>query len=93
MALSHEGVAHWLVNHDEERGICEMYAPRKPIERSNNTINKAPTIEPKQGEWEYVDDRLLGYAPFHRCRECGEEMYTTKDNFCPNCGADMRGGI
>ena len=32
--------------------------------------------------------------PTHcKCTECGREVpYQDKDNFCPNCGADMRGG-
>ena len=27
LALAYEGVAHWMVNLDEEKGFCEMYAP------------------------------------------------------------------
>ncbi len=43
-----------------------------------------------QGEWinEYYDD---GW--FHTCNRCKEELKATgEDNFCPNCGADMRKG-
>lgn len=62
-----------------------------------------PTIEPKRGKWlpfEYGDDT------WHKCSVCGvadkyrgsaprpngevaEWEYVR--NFCPNCGADMRG--
>ena len=27
-----------------------------------------------------------------RCSECGHDMPFSVRNFCPNCGADMRGG-
>lgn len=60
-------------------------------------IRNVPAIQPKRGRWETVEgwdgDEL------YRCSECGT-VYTLidgtpKDNeyfFCPNCGADMRGG-
>ena len=64
-----------------------------------NLIKRQPTIEPerKKGRWVSIDRRYV------KCSECGLE--TTKNelrgialfgenepNFCPNCGADMRGG-
>ena len=58
-------------------------------------IEHAPTIEErKTGEWIEVDDhynRISG-----RCSVCGWEalLYETDVvgmDYCPNCGADMRG--
>ncbi len=47
-----------------------------------------PSAEPKKGKW--IDARF----PFSKCSNC--EYYfdtvTNFKNFCPNCGADMRGG-
>lgn len=46
--------------------------------------------KPKTGEW--VRNRT--YIGLIFCSECGmpyEEILTPKD-FCPSCGADMRGG-
>lgn len=57
-------------------------------------IEKAPTIEPerKTGKWErhYCED---GNADGWQCDQCGDWYYfgNTTMNFCPNCGADMRG--
>ena len=45
--------------------------------------------ERPQGEWinEYYDG---GW--FHTCNRCKEELKATgEDNFCPNCGAKMKG--
>lgn len=61
-----------------------------------NAIDNAPTIEPqsKRGEWVEVNDyynRISG-----KCSVCGWESHMYEDdvvgmNYCPNCGADMRG--
>lgn len=54
-------------------------------------VENAPTIEPerKKGEWEiYIISMLDGEGC--RCSECGFEGVPYWD-FCPNCGADMRG--
>ena len=59
-------------------------------------INNLPTIEPmrKKGKWVSAD-AIFGGVPFY-CSECGENTRDTvmgkpRWNFCPNCGADMRG--
>lgn len=45
-----------------------------------------------QGEWiahaTAVDDKE--YIEYGRCSECGELAFV-RMNYCPNCGADMRG--
>lgn len=32
------------------------------------------------------------YTEFFKCTICGCSDLTARSNFCPNCGADMRGG-
>ena len=53
------------------------------------TIEEQPTIEPQRmkGRWIPFD------IPWYQCSECGaiRENKTFMENFCPNCGADMRG--
>ena len=57
-------------------------------------------IEKLQGEWIYNQyDGNANIGNWH-CSECGRIVYLlTKTgkkpyyNFCPNCGADMRGGV
>lgn len=54
-------------------------------------IKEQPTVEAKPivcGGWLYHEDYF--FTP-NECSECGTlEEFKTK--FCPNCGADMRGG-
>lgn len=51
-----------------------------------------PTIEPerKKGEWSIKNGEL---AIWDVCSECGRMVFHKAPfyNFCPNCGADMRG--
>lgn len=61
-------------------------------------VRNFPTIEPERekGRWVDVTD---GICVWKVCDQCGEkplwnEWKTDRNlsNFCPNCGADMRGG-
>lgn len=56
------------------------------------TIKHMPTIEErKTGKWISLDDSRGKYNDYgYKCSECGEHS-DYEENFCPNCGADMRG--
>ena len=41
LALAYEGVSHWMVNHDEQKGICEMYSPKVHSTDSNSDSENA----------------------------------------------------
>ena len=53
-------------------------------------INTQGNVEPKKGEWVVVD--LNGYADDNdiHCGVCFKYA-AEKTNFCPHCGADMKG--
>ena len=86
---------------DFEKGECE----KCPLLAVNNyypdvvycPINfgevPCPLEEVKQGEWmerEFCTSEEPDYAT---CSHCNERVVIGfDDNFCPNCGADMRGG-
>jgi len=57
-------------------------------------IEHAPTIEErKKGDWVGIDDEL---CETFECDVCGFVLDDWIEgafyNYCPNCGADMRGG-
>lgn len=45
--------------------------------------------ERPQGEWIFRQGVTCG--GYYKCNNCGE-VERAEENYCPNCGADMRGG-
>ena len=58
-------------------------------------IDNMPTIDPvKHGRWIKAERQgCWSYADVYKqCSECGKVTFLAeKMNYCPNCGADMRG--
>ena len=54
-------------------------------------VNTLPSVEPKRGKWEITNLGAVG--AFDSCSECKRVVKHKAPfyNFCPNCGADMRG--
>lgn len=50
-------------------------------------VGRTDAVEVKQGEWIISSD---GYYPY--CKNCNYRPKDELTKFCPNCGADMRGG-
>lgn len=59
---------------------------RVKAERIAYLEQKLAEMDRPKGEWADVS----GEGTAYKCSECGEVM-CCNDNFCPNCGADMRG--
>lgn len=76
------------IGNSEYRNVCDI-AERLRL------IPAADVVERKHGEWEWA---IGGGIPRARCSVCQVEtmfpfpaQYLNPHNFCPNCGADMRG--
>ena len=54
---------------------------------------QASSIEPKKGKWILHPDDLFPAESTMECSVCHEHEFFSlcNENFCPNCGADMRG--
>ena len=55
---------------------------------------KSAQAERKKGKW--IHHPEIGWGETWLCDQCGEKTTSTvmgkpRANFCPNCGADMRG--
>ena len=62
-----------------------------PLTTVIRMLNEAPIIEPKRGEWIRSSDIDIAWgSKVYTCSNCGHKR-NSKTNFCPNCGADMRG--
>lgn len=62
----------------DKYGNCMFFQPKPKTKRNS----KRP-----QGEWTI---KYINGCSYYICSVC-KEMHIDKGNFCPNCGADMRG--
>ena len=68
---------------------------------AEDVVKQLLPIQPKRGRWIYCEDTTADCVDGYRCDQCGffvpwdyqhKSIDYIKDyNFCPNCGADMRG--
>lgn len=56
-----------------------------PLSEAFDLIDNAPTVERPQGEWIEDSGNIV-------CSHCHTIWLYFRTDFCPNCGADMRGG-
>lgn len=59
-----------------------------------NSLNDLPSAEPMQkiGQWKMKKTLMDFFEEIPVCSECGHTTEMRKTyNFCPHCGADMRG--
>lgn len=73
-----------------ERDNAMEYADRaENIEIYKMAIKALEQTRPK-GTWIFKNDNIAIPTGYYQCSECKEGKLLVKDNFCPNCGADMR---
>ena len=67
-------------------------------QKVEDMLNELPTYsfpDREKGEWIPMYDRwgdIVTTVCGYECSKCGE-WNADNDNFCPNCGADMRGKV
>lgn len=62
--------------------VCELIKNESPADVRENV----------HGEWIYKNDNILMPTGYWECSVCKEGRLMYEENFCPNCGADMRKG-
>ena len=59
------------------------------MQEAKMTIKNMPSAQPERKTGKWVEKpHVYGVA---YCSLCDYELHTNDTNFCPNCGADMRG--
>ena len=61
----------------------------RALRQADHLIANGVTVRAK-GEWESRMDKS-GWLNYYACSLCGQCLADDDWNFCPNCGADMRG--
>jgi hypothetical protein len=95
--------ASYVVTSTTTNSLCHLYVSIEDI----NSAPTIDAVEVAYGEWIPADGVkskgkmigttfvLLRYFPY-KCSVCGAEVNDMPNSlyqFCPNCGADMRGAI
>lgn len=69
------------------------HVPQWVFDRLTNKLRELPSAERKKGEWIRLDEYPNDVSV--KCSECGvtleDWMLGAFYNYCPNCGAEMRG--
>lgn len=65
----------------DDRGIQTGYEIAIELIKRQPTIDAEPV---RHGKWTVTPIYI-------KCSECGESFMLIPQNYCPNCGADMRG--
>lgn len=80
------------VGHNLERSIGKSII--EILDDVGRDVNRLQPVESKRGKW--IHHPEIGWGETWLCDQCGEKTTSTvmgkpRDNFCPNCGANMRG--
>lgn len=89
---------NWIINITADIGKIEhqdLWHYEQALSEIRKMLEDAPTIEPERnkGEWLPIIDSDENGEPYQAgvyCSECGF-MSCCEDNYCPNCGAEMKG--
>ncbi len=79
------------------QALCEFALNQKDKSVTPNDIVRFPSAETerKKGTWTPAfNGKFTGGAYWFNCSECGRFVPEVRNggwNFCPQCGADMRG--
>ena len=82
-ALEQEPIKYWI---DYNGHVTPI---QQPCDTENCKIVKALTVTQKSGKWIAHSDGGI-WIKYYECSKCGRG-HNTHSDYCPNCGADMRG--
>ena len=74
-----------------------LYAENRPylatrVSEFGDKLEKLPSVQPVRSKGYWIERTFPYMIHDYKCSECGETIEAiARSNFCPNCGADMRG--
>lgn len=90
--MNNAEAVNWLINITADIGKVEhqnLWHYEQALSEIREMLEDAPTIEPQRmrGKWIQADKNEPYFVQCSVCRY----MTDNESDFCPNCGADMRG--
>lgn len=88
---------YMVKHHDREKCVSEENCNACKVGCLwHGIVKKAPTIAPEslrpQGEWKHKKHKIFGNTYEYVCSVCGCDYALAEYDYCPNCGAYMKGG-
>ena len=97
-------MAEYIEKQAAIKELCETYEHEYPTASGAfdeyatrivpNVLRNLPPADVRpvvRAVWQFEEHGPEDYEQFWRCPVCAEKTYFIT-NYCPNCGADMRGG-
>lgn len=92
-----DALKEWVENWFTKNRYYHPFAKNNniPITELYDILEQMPSAQPerKRGKWIVYKAPDKQHCGLVKCPFCGEDMIAEADeyNFCPNCGAEMRG--
>ena len=68
-----------------------MKLPKAVVGLMKALLEDAPTIDIDRPQGEWIIEIDVNGNTYGRCSICGMRQYAGQLNYCPNCGAQMKG--
>ena len=70
---------------------CELVRFGKALKKMMQNAPTVDAVEVVHGWWEHKKHKLFGNTYDYVCSVCGCDYALAEYNYCPNCGAKMKG--
>lgn len=87
-AIDADALDKFLEDAEIEALKMQRYVMAGALNTIRGNLRTFPAITPERKPGRWVESEL--YAMPFKCSECGRHEFTAS-NFCPKCGAEMRG--
>lgn len=90
--ISRQGVLKILT--DISYNHCPTAQASEAVDLAKTMVAVMPSAQPERKTGKWIDDNIFGQLPVIICDQCKTFFplqFGDSHNFCPNCGADMRG--
>lgn len=84
-------MARYITADEAMHELAKVFMPNDfpKIVRAISSTRTADVRLDVHGMWIFKNDNIAIPTGYYECSICGEGKLMNKDNYCPNCGAEM----